>query len=319
MASLQQIKTLLSVQTHGGIHAAARELHLSPSAVSQQLKCLGSECGFPLVEQEGRGVRLTEGGEGVARIGWQMAELWEQTIGKERERSGSPKPKRHVVRLGAFPSALQGCVLPAIGRRQRLPFDLELFETSPSEGRDLVQAGTLDAAVSVQGFDAREDPRFRVSSLRRDPFVLAAPPSLLAMADRSSPARGLAGLPWVLPQVGSDCDRLITMHVARHGIAVRPVGRTDDWGLAQEMAVALRAAVYVPSSVADHRPELAHVDHFGGVPAPVREVVLTAKATATANGWFSVLHRLLRRTYDRNAGAGAGVAASPVPHPRLAS
>ncbi|MER5886687.1 LysR family transcriptional regulator [Streptomyces sp. NPDC001941] len=302
MANLQQLRTLHTVRSHGGIHAAAKALHLSPSAVSQQIKSLSSECGFPLVEPEGRGIRLTDEGSMIAQVAAQIADLWQASVARHQDPTAHPH-RRPTVTLGAFPSAMGTCVLPAFRGEDQLPFRVELFETSPYEGRDLVRSGTLQAAVSVQ--DAEEAPEtedggLRTVPLRHESFVLVGPPALLSSVIRSG-AESLAGFPWVLPRSGSDCDRLISAHLARHGVMARPVGRTDDWGLAQEMAFTLRAVTYVPSSALVQHSGLARSVDAAGIPAPSRTVVLLAEEAAALSSWFIVLEQRLKRAYRRNA------------------
>src|SRR6187551_4058334 len=63
MVDLRRLRTLRAVADHGTLAAAADALHLTPSAVSQQLAALEREVGQPVVERNGRGVRLTGAAE----------------------------------------------------------------------------------------------------------------------------------------------------------------------------------------------------------------------------------------------------------------
>jgi DNA-binding transcriptional LysR family regulator len=56
---LAQLRTLRALQERGTVTAAAASLHLTPSAVSQQLAALSRGIGAPLLARVGRGVRLT--------------------------------------------------------------------------------------------------------------------------------------------------------------------------------------------------------------------------------------------------------------------
>ncbi|MER5560092.1 MULTISPECIES: LysR family transcriptional regulator [unclassified Streptomyces] len=304
MANLQQLRTLHTVRSHGGIHAAAKALHLSPSAVSQQIKSLSSECGFALVEPEGRGIRLTDEGSIIAEVAARIADLWQTSVARHQTPSTQPQ-RRPTIALGAFPSAMGTCVLPALRGEDQLPFHLQLFETAPCEGRDLVKAGILQAAVSVKetdGLPVAELDGLHTVPLRHEPFVLVGPPGLVSMAIRCGP-EALSGFPWVLPRVGSDCDRLISTHLARHGVLVRPVGRTDDWNLSQDMALALSAVTYVPASALVRREGLSRSVDGAGIPAPSRTVVLVADEAAAVSSWFIVLEQRFKRTCARMSGA----------------
>ncbi|MBL8385655.1 MAG: LysR family transcriptional regulator [Burkholderiales bacterium] len=56
-----------AIRRAGSIRAAARGLHISSSALNRQLLLLEESLGFPLFERLPRGLRLTPGGEIVAR------------------------------------------------------------------------------------------------------------------------------------------------------------------------------------------------------------------------------------------------------------
>jgi len=61
---LRRLRVLRELDQRGTVAATAAALHLTPSAVSQQLAALAREMGVPLLERRGRGVRLT----GQARL-----------------------------------------------------------------------------------------------------------------------------------------------------------------------------------------------------------------------------------------------------------
>jgi len=56
------LHTFAVAARHAGFAAAAEELHLTPAAVSQQIRALETRLGFQLFERLPRGVRLTEMG-----------------------------------------------------------------------------------------------------------------------------------------------------------------------------------------------------------------------------------------------------------------
>src|SRR3954451_23826517 len=55
---LRRLRALRAVADHGTLAAAADALHLTPSAVSQQLSALEREIGYGLLEPAGRSVPL---------------------------------------------------------------------------------------------------------------------------------------------------------------------------------------------------------------------------------------------------------------------
>lgn len=61
---LRRLTVLRELERRGSLARTAEALHLTPSAVSQQLAALARDAGVPLTERDGRGVRLT----GQARV-----------------------------------------------------------------------------------------------------------------------------------------------------------------------------------------------------------------------------------------------------------
>ena len=62
MLNVERLRALHAVAEKGSILAAADSLHVTTSAVSQQLAKLEREVGRRLLEKQGRGVRLTDAG-----------------------------------------------------------------------------------------------------------------------------------------------------------------------------------------------------------------------------------------------------------------
>jgi DNA-binding transcriptional LysR family regulator len=60
--TLLQLKLFAVVAKHQNMTKASREVHLSQSAISQQLKLLEKECGIKLFNKASRGIKLTEAG-----------------------------------------------------------------------------------------------------------------------------------------------------------------------------------------------------------------------------------------------------------------
>jgi LysR family transcriptional regulator, low CO2-responsive transcriptional regulator len=62
-ASMRQLRVFVAVARHASVSRAAEELHLTPPAVSMQLKELEADIGLPLFDRIGRTVSLTTVGE----------------------------------------------------------------------------------------------------------------------------------------------------------------------------------------------------------------------------------------------------------------
>lgn len=66
-ATLRQLRILAAIATEGSFSAAAKRLHLTQPAISQQIRRLEDRCGMALLERNRRSVLLTQAGREVVR------------------------------------------------------------------------------------------------------------------------------------------------------------------------------------------------------------------------------------------------------------
>jgi DNA-binding transcriptional LysR family regulator len=100
--TLRQMRVFAAVARHLSFTRAARELHLTQPAVSQQVKLLEAEVGLPLFEQIGRKVHLAAAGVELLRYTEQAMELLRQA---SESLSAMRGLKRGVLKLGAVSTA----------------------------------------------------------------------------------------------------------------------------------------------------------------------------------------------------------------------
>src|SRR5690242_2295222 len=89
--TLRQLRVLSAVAKHGSVSRAAAELHLTPPAVSMQLKELEKQIGLPLFEREARALSLTTVGEYVVSYARRVLALMkdaEHTVARLRGLTG---------------------------------------------------------------------------------------------------------------------------------------------------------------------------------------------------------------------------------------
>jgi DNA-binding transcriptional LysR family regulator len=77
-ATFRQLAAFHALSRLGSVARVAAELHLTPPAVSIQLKLLEEAAGAPLLEREGRGVRLTPAGVSMAQYAGRILDLWRE-------------------------------------------------------------------------------------------------------------------------------------------------------------------------------------------------------------------------------------------------
>src|SRR5437016_7888261 len=113
MLDLDRLLTLRAVGKYGSINAAAAALHITASAVSQQLAKLEREVGQPLLERNGRGVRLTDAATlliGFADRAMSIIEQAETALDARRNAVAGP------ITIAAFATAARGLAPAAISR-----------------------------------------------------------------------------------------------------------------------------------------------------------------------------------------------------------
>lgn len=99
---VHQLRTLRELRDRGSVTAVAQALHLSPSAVSQQLASLQRGAPIPLTEQRGRVLVLTPAGERLADAG---GEVLESLARAENSVTEYLLARRDPVSVTAFHSA----------------------------------------------------------------------------------------------------------------------------------------------------------------------------------------------------------------------
>ncbi|HEX7835259.1 MAG TPA: LysR family transcriptional regulator, partial [Pseudolysinimonas sp.] len=112
---LHSVRIVRAIAEHGTISAAARALGYSQPAISQHLRRAEARLGVPLLVRAGRGVRLTEPGQVLARHAIAISSAMDAANGELAELVGL---RTGTVRLAAFPSA-SSTLVPRLLRRMR--------------------------------------------------------------------------------------------------------------------------------------------------------------------------------------------------------
>lgn len=152
MLNLERLRTLDAVARHGSVSGAADGLHVTTSAVSQQLAKLEREAGQQLIAKNGRGIRLTDAGrllaDHAARILSQV-ELAQSDLEAHRGEAVGE------LSLGAFPTSARGlfpAVLAAL-RADHPQLRVRLLEMEPHVSVPRLIRGDLDLAVVLDWYN----------------------------------------------------------------------------------------------------------------------------------------------------------------------
>jgi molybdate transport repressor ModE-like protein len=277
---VQSLRIVRAIADHGTITAAAASLGSSQPAVSQHLRRLERRLGTALLERRGRGVRLTEAGQVLARHGATVTAALDAAAAEVAALTGLRTGR---VRLLAFPSSSATLVPAALARLRREHPDLRvsLDECEPPESLQRLREGGCDIALafSYPGTDlgrGEDDLTGLVTRpLLQDPPVLALPTGHPLADARRLHLRDLADQTWIAGCARCRGHLLQTCSAA--GFSPSVAFATDDYvavlGLvAAGLGIALLPGLVLP--VAARHPGVA-VRSVGGATARTVSTVTT--------------------------------------------
>jgi DNA-binding transcriptional LysR family regulator len=193
MGDVDRLRAFLAIHRTGSVTEAARRLHMSQPAVSQQLQALEAVAGRSLFRRLPRGVEPTPAGAELAeQVGAHLdavEEAWGQWLGRN---SGDPATlegmRGATIFLGGPSEFLTGRVLPALapllvaGVRLRVMIGTDETVTRALDARE------LDLAVLTEPVNRRG---ITSEPLASEEFVLVASPDVAVELGRiRSGARG---------------------------------------------------------------------------------------------------------------------------------
>lgn len=238
-----QLETLLAIAEEGSFDAAARRLHLTPSAVSQRVRALEQQAGQVLVRRTSP-AEVTSAGAPLMRLGRQLRLL----AAEAAVALGSDAVVDLAVAVNA--DSLATWFRPVLAAVAGDPATtLQLFVEDESLSHDLLRRGEVLAAVTGEPQPVQGCTVEPLGTLR---YVAAAAPGLV---ERHRRGRGIdwSAAPMV---VFNEKDRLQDGALAAHGVGRPPVVHrvpsTADfleaircglgWGMLPEMQLASAAA-----------------------------------------------------------------------------
>ncbi len=233
---VERLRLLRELAERGTVSAAAQAMSLTPSAVSQQLKILQREAGVPLLEPDGRRLRLTDAGRIlVTRTDEILAALDRAQADMDSYRT----TPRGTVRVGIFGSGaavlLAGLITQAAAR------GVEVL------GREYDQSSTVPALLAdfdvvVVHHDERDpidwSPRLDATFLLREPLEVLLPPRHRLATRERVPLRELAHEPWIGVGWGLVFDDVLRSLATVSGVNPRIVQRVNDLRVVEELVLA---------------------------------------------------------------------------------
>lgn len=152
-----ELRILHMLATTGSLTAAAAALGLSQPAVSQRIKRVETRLAVPLIERQGRGIRLTPAGTILAEHGRTVVAEIDAALAAIDDLRGE---RGGVLRLVGFPSA-SATIVPAVMRRlaaEAPEVSLQYREAEPPGAVAMLRDGEVDCALIFDYEGAAELP-----------------------------------------------------------------------------------------------------------------------------------------------------------------
>ncbi|MFI7384734.1 LysR family transcriptional regulator [Streptomyces sp. NPDC049813] len=194
---IKKLVILRTLRERGTVTATAQALLMTPSAVSQQLTNLAKQLGVPLLEAQGRRVRLTDAAHLVLR---HADAVLAQLESADAELARHLHGESGTVRLAAFSTAVPALVVPAVRalRAAHPGITVRVREAEAGQAYELLAAGDVDLALSLAAHaPTARDPKFTRVPLLADPLDVALPVGHPLAAEPGLRLADLAGEPWI--------------------------------------------------------------------------------------------------------------------------
>ncbi|MFF4056144.1 LysR family transcriptional regulator [Streptomyces sp. NPDC001668] len=293
MIDLRRLHVLRAVAHYGTVTAAARALHFTPSAASQQIRQLARDLDVDLLEPQGRGVRLTPAARSLLAHADAIQARWEQAELDLRADRVEPAGPLRVGGLAAAVSVLLAPMACRLRERHRR-LTVSIQESGVPESFDLLFEGEIDLAVveATPHNPPMSDPRFDQQPLLDDPFDLVVPADHpLAERDRVHLAEA-AYEDWIAPVADSPCRTHVMSACGAAGFSPSVVHHAVEWNVTAHL-VAHRLGVALIPRLARLTPHLP-VTRVRCEGNPHRKLLTCTRAGAQERPAIAAALRVLR-------------------------
>lgn len=246
---VRRLELLLALSRQGSMHAVSETLGVTTSTVSQQIAALAKEVGTPLLEPDGRRVRLTPAGRRLAAHAVRILAIHEEA----RADLDPYADPAGTVRVAAFHTAIRETLLPVVHRltAEHPAVRLEIQEQEPPEALALLERDQVDLALTYDYnlAPASYDPSLKVTPLWQGRWSLAVP----SRSRRTTgPAAGViaafADHDWIVNSRHTADEQVVRTLAALAGFEPNVTQRADSLHLVQEMILAGLGVALMPAN-----------------------------------------------------------------------
>jgi len=243
----RRLELLLELSRLGSMREVGEAMQVTTSTVSQQIAALAREAGTPLIEPDGRRVRLTPAGRRLA--GHAVTIL--AAIEAARRDLDPEAPPAGTVRVAAYASAFRQVLLPVVrilaGRQPEVR--LHLLEQEPAEALGLLAADEVDLALTYDynlapvgfGRDLQAEP------LGRTPWHLGTPSGPGPRGTAVEVFRRYRDDPWIVNSRNTADEDVVRIMASLAGFEPRITQRADSLDLVYDMILAGLGVALLPA------------------------------------------------------------------------
>lgn len=262
--TFRQLRVFTEVARQLSFSRAAESLHLTPPAVTMQVKELEKHVGLPLFERQGRQVQLTMSGEYFLVYAKRLLSTLKDA---ENVMARFKRVETGVLTIGLLSTA--GYFLPTLLARfqaEHAGVDVRLDVTRDlTKLLDRLHGNEIDLAV--MGRPPRE-LALRAEAFATHPMVFVCPPGHPLLGVGHPPVDALVHQPLVARELGSEVRHALDAFLRDHRLAPRialeiPSNETIKASVVAGMGVGFLSLHAVASEV---RSGQLHVVEFEGTP-----------------------------------------------------
>ncbi|HEY6935326.1 MAG TPA: LysR substrate-binding domain-containing protein [Marmoricola sp.] len=285
---LRRLRMLLELSRLGSMHEVAVELSTTTSSVSQAIAALAREVGTPLVEPEGRRVRLTPAGH---RLAEHAVAILASVEAAQRALDPSAEPAG-VLRVAGFATAVRRSLLPAMDELAGAHpgIEVQLREHEPPEALELLNRDDVDLALTYDYDLAPASWRSDHDTTRlwEAEWGLGVP-----AREPARPFAAYAERDWIVNSRHTADEQVLRTLASMAGFVPRVVHRVDALELVDDLVIAGRGVALLP---ADRRPRRGvTVRPLTGPSARLRAYAVTRRGRERWPPLRALLDRLTAR------------------------
>ena len=258
--NFHHLRYFWAVAKDGNLTRTARQLHVSQSALSVQIKQLEADLGQRLFQRTGRTLTLTESGQVALAYADSIFATGNELVEVLRE---GRREERQVLRIGAVATTSrnfqENFIRPLLDRDD---VDLVLVSGSLPELLARLRVHSLDLVLCNQRIHASGTEPWRCRRIAQQPVSLVGRPSTLPFTFPDD----LAHVPLVLPGRDNELRLAFDLRCEQLGLRPRVRAEVDDMALLRLLARDSDSVALMPTVVAQDELRAGRLVELAVVP-----------------------------------------------------